>query len=84
MLSDQVGVALILRIHGNGRVAHDRLRARGGDLQPNAGTLHNLQLEMIKVSFLFLGNDLLIAQGCQGNGAPVDHPLATVNESLLV
>ena len=61
MLADQVGVALVLGIHGERGVAHDGLRAGGGDLQPGARAFHDLQLEVVEVSLLFLRDDLLVA-----------------------
>ena len=84
MFADEVGVALILGIHGDRSVSHDGLRAGGGDLQPDAGVLHDLKFEVVEVSFLFLGNDLLVAQRGEGDRAPVNHPLAPVDESLVV
>ena len=84
MPADEVGVAPILRIHRNRRVTHDRLGTGGGDFQPDSGTLHDLQLEVVEIPFLLPGDHLLITQRREGNGAPVDHPLATVNESLSV
>ena len=61
MLADQVGVALILGIHGDGRVTHDRLGTRGGDLKPGAGCFHHLEFEVVEVTLLLLGDDLLVA-----------------------
>ena len=84
MLADQVGVALILGIHGDGRVTHDRLGTRGGDLKPGAGCFHDLELEVVEVALLLLGDDLLVAQGGEGDGAPVHHPLAAVDQALSV
>ena len=84
MFADKVGVTLILGIHGDRSVSHDSLRAGGGDLQPDAGVLHDLKFKVIEISFLFLGNDLLVAQRGEGDRAPVNHPLASVDESLAV
>ena len=84
VLADQMGIAFVLRVHGDGRVPHDRLRTGGGDFKPGARGLHDLELEVIKVALLLLGNDLLVAQRGERDGAPVHHPLATVDEALAV
>ncbi len=39
---------------------------------------------MVEVALLLLGDDLLVAQGGEGDGAPVHHPLATVDQPLAV
>ena len=62
MLPDQVGVAGVLRIHGDGRVAHDRLGTGGRNLEPCAGALYDLELEVVEEALLLLRDDLLVAQ----------------------
>jgi len=69
---------------GNGRVTHDRLGTRGGELEPGARSFHDLKLEVVEVAFLLLGDDLLIAQGGEGDRAPVHHPFAAVNQAFPV
>ena len=84
MLADEVGVAFVLGIHRDGGVAGDDFGARGGDFQPGAGLLDDLDLEVIHDGVLRLHDDLLIAERGERGRAPVDHAFAAVDQALLV
>ena len=84
MESNERGVAGVLRVHSHGGIRHDRLRTGGGDFQIGAGFFHDLDFVVVKKSFLVFRNDLLIAQSGERDGAPVHHPLATIDHSLGV
>ncbi len=84
MFADKMRIALVLRIHGDGLVARDDLRTRGGDSEPGAGLFDDFDFEMIHDGVLRLHDDLLIAERGEGGRAPVHHALATVDETLFV
>ena len=84
VFADEMRIALVLRIHGDGLVARDHFRTRGGDGEPGAGFLDDLDFEVIHDGVLRLHDDLLIAQRGEGGRAPVHHALATVDEALFV
>ncbi len=84
VFADEMRIALVLRIHGDGLVARDDLWTRGGDGEPGAGFLDDFDFEVIHDGVLRLHDDLLIAQRGEGGRAPVHHALATVDEALFV
>ena len=84
MESDECGVAGVLRIHSHGGIRHDRLRAGGGDFQVGAGFFHDLDFVVVEKSFLVFRNDFLVAERCERDGAPIHHPLATIDHPLGV
>ena len=84
VFADEMGVALVLGIHGDGGVARDHFRTRGGDGEPGAGLFDDLDFEVIHDGVLRLHDDLLIAERGEGGRAPVHHALATVDEALFV
>ena len=84
VLADEVGVALVLGIHGDGGVSRDDFGAGGGDGEPGAGCFDHFDFEVIHDGVLGLHDDLFIAEGGEGGGAPVDHAFATVDLALFV
>ena len=84
VLADEVGVALVLGIHGNGLVSRDHFGAGGGDGEPGAGFFDDFDFEVVHDGVLRLHDDLLIAERGKGGGAPVHHALATIDEAFFV
>ena len=84
MESDECGVARVLRVHSHGGIRHDCLGAGGGNFQIGAGFFHDLDFVVVEKSFLVFRNDFLVAERCERDGAPVHHPLSTVDESLCM
>ena len=84
MESDECGVAGVLRVHSHGGIRNDRLRTGSGDFQIGAGFFHDLDFVVVEKSFLVFRNDLLVAERCERDGAPVHHPLATIDHPLGV
>ena len=84
VLADEVGVALVLGIHGDGGVARDDLWAGGGDGEPGAGFLDHFDFEVVHDGVLRLHDDLFIAERGEGGRAPVHHAFATVDEAFFV
>ena len=60
MLADEVPVARVPWIHRDAAVARDRLRPRGGDLQPSIRLLDDLHLEIIELAVLLFHDDFLV------------------------
>ena len=84
VLADEVLVARVLGVDGDGGVRGDGLRAGGGDGEEGARFFHDLDAEVVHEPALLLHGDLLVGEGGQGGGAPVHHALAAVDEALLV
>ena len=82
MKSNKGGVAGVLRIHRHGSIRHDRFWAGGGDFQIGAGFFHDFHFVVVEKSLLVLGNHFLVAERRERDRAPIDHPLAAVDESL--
>ena len=82
--SDQGAIARILRIHRYGSISHDRFRAGRCDFKKGPGLFNNLDFVMVKKSALTFRNHFLIAERSEGNGAPVHHALAAVDEAFLM
>ncbi len=86
-------VALVLGVHAHGGVAHDGLGTGGGNddvvlsgytgISGNSGVF-NIVAEVEQFAMAFLVDDLLVADGCQGLGVPVDHAHAAVDEAFVV
>ncbi len=76
-------VALVLGMDAYGGVAHDGLGTGGGHHDVAVLALHIVaQVEQLAVAFLV--DDLLVADGGEGLGVPVDHAHAAVDEPLVV
>src|SRR3712207_332151 len=81
--ADKVGVTLVLRADGDGRVAEHRLGARRRHRQAAAGALDGV-LQVVELPGLRLLLDLQVREGRLVFRAPVDHAGAAVDEPLLV
>ena len=84
VFADQMPITRILRVHRNGRVARDRLRPRGRNLQPRVRFLHHLHLEIKELAVLLFHNHLFIREGGQTFRAPVHHAFAAIDKAFLV
>ena len=82
MEANERRVAGVLRVHRHGGIGHDRFRAGGGYFQEGAGLFHDLDFVVVEKSFLVFRNDFLVAERCERDGAPVHHPLATIDHPL--
>ena len=83
VLTDQVAVALVLRIHGDRGVGHHRLRTDGGDGQHPVASLDRV-IDRIEVIRNFLVYDFEIGDRRLRTGIPVDHVMVAVDVALLV
>ena len=82
-LAHEGPVALVRGIHGHGRVAQQRFGARGGHGDVRRGAaLHGIA-DVVQLAFDIPGFGLLVRQGREAARAPVDYPMAPVNEPLL-
>jgi len=79
----EMGVAFVIRVHGNGGVAQHGLGAGGGD-DHVAGAVGIGVADMVELARLVLVLDLVIGKGGVAAGAPVDDIVALVDESFLV
>src|SRR6059036_1932188 len=76
-------VALVRGIHGHRRVAQQRFGARGGHGDVRRGAaLHGIA-DVVQLAVDIPGFGLLVRQGREAARAPVDYPMAPVNEPLL-
>src|SRR5262249_43245288 len=84
LLADEVAVARILRMDGDGRVPQHRLRPSGRDDQAPAPVRERIgDLPQGPADTLF-DLDLQVRQRRAARGTPVDQVLAAVDESVLV
>ena len=84
LLADEMRVARILRIHGDGGVAGNGLGTRGGDGQERAGLLRHLHFEVIHRPVLRLHLHLLVGERSERSGAPVDHAFTAIDQALFI
>ena len=77
------GVSRVFRVHRHRHVAHQRFRAGGGDFKKLAGGVGQLVAHEIQFRALRGHDHLLIGQGGEGHRAPVDDPLAAVDQALF-
>ncbi|KAF5036847.1 hypothetical protein DSECCO2_570890 [anaerobic digester metagenome] len=82
-LADHVLVALVLGVHGHGRVAEHGLGADRGH-GDEARTVLKGVAQVVERGFGRGVLDLVVGQGRVAAGAPVDDVLAAVDEALLV
>ncbi len=82
-LADERRVPRVLGVHGDGRVAQQRLGPRGRhrEIRPRAA-LYRIA-DVVQVAGLVLELGLLVGQRGAAVGAPVDHPVATVDQTLV-
>ena len=94
LLAHEMGVARVGRVHGHGDVGGDGLGAGGfedevGDRDGVAlgvgggGRLDEFVLEAVDVALGRAHLNLLVGEGGEGDGAPVDHAFTTVDVALL-
>ena len=79
-----LGVALVVRVHTDGRVAEDGLRARGGDGDEFARLALDGVTHIIELGMQFLVDHLLVGDGGEGLGVPVDHAHAAIDLAFAV
>src|SRR2546428_651673 len=82
-LADERSVPRVLRVHGHGGIAEQRLgtRRRHGEIGPRA-SLDGIA-DVVQVAGLVLKFGLFVRQRGETVGAPVDHPVAAVDQALL-
>ena len=83
VLADEFLVALVLGMHGHGRVAEHGLGPGGGHGHEGVGALHRIadMVELANVGGVF---DFQVGQGGVAARAPVDDVVAPVDEAFLV
>ena len=79
----QVPVALVLGVHGHGRVAQHGLGPGGGDGDA-AGAVREGVADVVEVAVDLLVLDLEVGQRRVAAGAPVDDVVAAVDQPLVV
>src|SRR6266481_6000776 len=65
-------------------IGHDRFGPSGCDFQKTTRFFHDLVSNEIKISFLRLGNDLLIRERSLRSRVPVDHSAPAIDQPLVV
>ena len=83
VLADQVSVALVAGVNGHRRVPQHRLGAGGGDREVPR-PVHERIAHVPHGALLLLGYHLEVGDGRVQHRVPVDEPLATVEQPLLV
>ena len=84
VLSDEMLVALVIRMDGDGGVAWDRLGTRGGDLEERARNLGHLVAHAVERALGGLHDHLFVGKAGLRDRAPVDHALAAIDIAALV
>ena len=82
--SDEIFVALIVRIDSHSGIAEQRLRTGGRDLDKLSGLADDRVIDMPEKSILINVFNLGIRQRCLALRAPVDDPASAVDIALLV
>ena len=82
-LADELGVALVLRIHRDGDVAEHGFRPRGRDHDAARPVLERIA-DLPDLAVLLLAVDLEVGHRGAQHRVPVDQALAAVDETLLV
>ncbi len=84
MLADQVFVARVVGMNGDGRVAEHRLGPRGGDMEDFAvRRAGDRVLDRPEMAGDFFVVDLVVGHGGAKLGIPVDQPLAAEDLARL-
>ena len=83
MAAVQVGIAGVVAVDGDSGIAQHGLRAGGGQLQHLAGLLDRVE-QVPEAAVLLLVLHFRIRDGGVAVGAPVDHPVAAVDQALVV
>ena len=81
--SAEVLVLRVVRIDAHGRVAHDRFGA-GGSHDGVSVFADDAIAQVVEFALLLLINHLLVAEGGEGGGIPIDHADTTIDQSLTV
>src|SRR5581483_12015535 len=84
LLPDQPVVALVFGMDGDGGVAQHRLGPRGGDGQGGARIIRQRIEDVVHLASDVFVLDFDVGQRGEAAGAPVDEPLASINETVLV
>ena len=82
-LAVEVGVAFVLRMDADGRVGEDGLRSGRGDGEPVVRAF-DLVAHVVELGLLLGVEDLLVGDGCEGLGVPIDHAQAAVDVAFGV
>ena len=80
VLADEMFVALIVGVHGDGAVAEHGLGPRGGDDDVGAVAAFDRIAEMPEMPFGLDRLDFEVGDGGQQIGVPIDEPLVLVDE----
>src|SRR5213592_4149153 len=65
-------------------IGHDRFGPGGCDFQKTTRLFHDLVSNEIEISFLRLGNDLLIRERSLRSRIPVDHSAPAIDQASLI
>ena len=82
-LADELRVARVVGVHGNGGVAEQRLGAGRRDSQA-AVAIHQGVVDVVEMALGLAVLDLQVGEGRGTAGAPVDDALAAVDQALSV
>ena len=82
-LANDVLIARVVRMHRHGGVAQHRLRSGGGQLQIPTAVLKRIA-DVPEIAVLLCEFHLRVGNGGLTMRAPVDDPLATVNQALII
>ena len=74
-----MAIALIIRVHSDGGIAEDRLRARGGDRQMRAAL--DRVAEIIERDFFFVRFHLEVGDGCLQARAPIHEAWSAIDQA---
>ena len=83
-LPHEVGVALVVGVHGNGDVGEDRLRSRRRDHERTPRLPHDRIGDLPELSVRLLELGFLVGQRREAARAPVDHAMAAIDQLILV
>ena len=83
-LPHEIGVALVLGVHGHGDVAEHGLGARRGDLDAARGIVGQRIPDVPQRAGLVVELGFFVRERGEAARAPVNHPMAAIDETVVV
>ena len=84
VFADEVGVAGVGGVNGDGGVAHEGFGTGGGDFYELAGVFGDFVAHGVEGAVLGCGDDFFVGDGGEAGRAPVDHAFAAVDVAAVV
>ena len=84
MFAQKIGITFVAGMKSHRGIGHDRFWPRGCDFEKATRFFHDLVANKIEISFLRLGDDLLIRERSLRSRVPVNHSATAVDQTFIV